>query len=64
MPWDPSTGERRKSYCPDCAKQQRGQPTTVTFAHDVRITSYKCSVCGQEWLVYQPNPARVTDDGR
>jgi hypothetical protein len=56
-------GERRNSYCPECAIH-RGQPTTVTFGHDERITTYKCPECGLEWLVYQPNPTKVTDDGR
>lgn len=45
--------ERRKSYCPECGT--RGNPTTVTFGTDARTISYKCSNCGQEWLIHTPN---------
>jgi predicted RNA-binding Zn-ribbon protein involved in translation (DUF1610 family) len=52
MAWDPAHGERRRSYCPECAKHRR-TPSSVTFAPGLRTVSYKCPACGQEWLVYR-----------
>ncbi len=44
--------ERRKSYCPQC--NTRGNPTSVSFGAEARTYSYKCSECGQEWLIHTP----------
>jgi predicted RNA-binding Zn-ribbon protein involved in translation (DUF1610 family) len=51
MPWRPSDGERRNSYCSQCGK--RGEPTTVSFSRTVpptRTITYKCLDCGIEWI--------------